>query len=180
MPTSGSTVAGHVHDVLSRIGPAGLDYSGRPNKYAHHVILEPEERPDGGPAWLLSQPGFLREAWEGEPRILAEGPPVPRGDRPPGIARGLADPDRRRRLGRRAGRVVPGRPRRPVFLVFRPGVELLPLFVEAIALLAAVAPLGRGVQHLPDDPASRRLLHLEGRPRRLAAGEGAPDACPTP
>src|SRR5215472_13036043 len=49
-------VGGHVHDVLSRIGPAGLDYSGRPNKYAHHVILEPAERPAGGPAWLLSQP----------------------------------------------------------------------------------------------------------------------------
>ena len=28
-------------------------------------------------------------------------------------------------------------PRRPVFLVYRPGVELLPLFVEAIALLPA-------------------------------------------
>ena len=73
------TIGGRVHDVLSRIGPAGLDYSGRPNKYAHHVILESEERPDGGPAWLLGQPGFLRDAWEGEPRILAEGPSVPRG-----------------------------------------------------------------------------------------------------
>jgi hypothetical protein len=129
------TVGGQVHDVVSRIGPAGLDYSGRPNKYAHHVVLGPEERPEGGPAWLLSQPGFLREAWEGEPRILAEGPQVPRGDRPPGIAE--------------AWRVLTGDagwagvlaesfladPRRPVFLVFRPGMELLPLFVEAIALL---------------------------------------------
>jgi hypothetical protein len=40
------TVGGHVQEVLSRIGPAGLDYSGRPNKYAHHVILEPGERPE--------------------------------------------------------------------------------------------------------------------------------------
>src|SRR5579864_9256677 len=51
------TVAGKALDVLSRIGPAGLDYSGRPNKYAHHVVLEPEERPEGGPAWLLNLPG---------------------------------------------------------------------------------------------------------------------------
>ena len=31
------------------------------------MVLDPSERPDGGPAWLLSQPGVLRAAWEGEP-----------------------------------------------------------------------------------------------------------------
>src|SRR5262245_65813964 len=36
-------VGGEVLEVLSRIGPAGLDYSGRPNKYAHHVVLEAGE-----------------------------------------------------------------------------------------------------------------------------------------
>ena len=36
-------------NVLSRIGPAGLDYSGRPNKYAHHVVLEGAERPEAAP-----------------------------------------------------------------------------------------------------------------------------------
>jgi hypothetical protein len=129
------TVGGQVQDVLSRIGPAGLDYSGRPNKYAHHVVLGPDERPEGGPAWLVSQPGFFRKTWEGEPRILSEGSLVRRGDRPPGIA------ETWRALTGDAGwagvlaEAFLADPRRPVFLVFRPGMELLPLFVEGIALL---------------------------------------------
>src|SRR6185437_8765 len=80
------TAGGKVLDVLSRIGPAGLDYSGRPNKYAHHMVLDDDDRPDGGPAWLLSQPGFLQSAWEGEPRLLPAGRPVPQGDQAAGVA----------------------------------------------------------------------------------------------
>ena len=55
-PTAGNKA----FTVLSRIGPAGLDYSGRPNKYAHHLVLDDAERPAGGPAWLLSQPDSSR------------------------------------------------------------------------------------------------------------------------
>ncbi len=121
--------------VLSRIGPAGLDYSGRPNKYAHHIVLGPWERPEGGPAWLLSQPGFLQSAWEGEPRILAEGRPVPAGDRPAGIAQSWLSLTGDAGWAGVLAESFLADPRRPVFLVFRPGIELLPLFVEAIALL---------------------------------------------
>jgi GTPase-associated protein 1, N-terminal domain type 2 len=67
------TVSGNVMSVLSRIGPAGLDYSGRPNKYAHHVVLEGTERSEACPARVLSQPGFMQGAWEGEPRELPAG-----------------------------------------------------------------------------------------------------------
>jgi hypothetical protein len=122
-------------DVLSRIGPAGLDYSGRPNKYAHHVILRPEERPEGGPAWLISQPGFLHHTWEGEPRMLAEGPSVPRGDRPSAIAEAWHAQTGDAGWAGVLAEAFLADPRRPVFLVYRPGIELLPLFVEAIALL---------------------------------------------
>ena len=131
------TAGGKVIDVLSRIGPAGLDYSGRPNKYAHHIVLDDDDRPEGGPAWLLSQPGFLQAAWEGEPRLLPAGRPVPQGDRPAGVA------DAWQALTGDAGwagvlaESFLGDPRRPAFLVFRPGMEILPLFVEAIALLPA-------------------------------------------
>src|SRR6516225_3355805 len=45
-----STLGGRSVSVLSRIGPAGLDYTGRANKYAHHVVLEVDERPEAGPA----------------------------------------------------------------------------------------------------------------------------------
>ena len=131
------TISGKMVSVLSRIGPAGLDYSGRPNKYAHHVVMEGAERPEGGPAWLLSQPGFMQGAWEGEPREIPSGRTLPQGDRQPGVARAwqslIGD-------GGWAGVLAESflaDPRRTVFLVFRPGMDLLPLFVEAMALLPA-------------------------------------------
>ncbi len=129
------TVSGNVVSVLSRIGPAGLDYSGRPNKYAHHVVLEGTERSEAGPAWLLSQPGFMQGAWEGEPREIPAGRTQPQGDHQPGVAHAwrslIGD-------GGWAGVLAEtflADPRRTVFLVFRPGMDLLPLFVEALALL---------------------------------------------
>jgi hypothetical protein len=131
------TVGGRVLDVLSRIGPAGLDYSGRPNKYAHHVVLDAADRPEGGPAWLLSQPGFLQSAWKGEPRILPQGRPVPRGDRPAAIAEAWHALTGDAGWAGVLAESYLADPRRPVFLVFRPGMDLLPLFVEAIALLPA-------------------------------------------
>ena len=85
-----AALGGRIVSVLSRVGPAGLDYSGRTNKYAHHVVLEANERPAGGPAWLLSQPGFLQAPGRGAA----------------GAARG--QPGRRRATGRRAS-PVPGR-----------------------------------------------------------------------
>src|SRR5438094_8638102 len=47
------TVGGRSYSVLSRVCAAGLDYSERTNTFAHHVILDGEELPRGGPAWLL-------------------------------------------------------------------------------------------------------------------------------
>ncbi len=46
------SLAGRSLSILSRVGPAGLDYTGRANKYAHHVVLDATERPEGGPARL--------------------------------------------------------------------------------------------------------------------------------
>ena len=66
------TIQDKAYHVLSRVAPAGLDYSQRGNKLAHHVVLEAGELPPGGPAWLLSQPGFMEGAWDGQVRQLRE------------------------------------------------------------------------------------------------------------
>ncbi|HEX6986328.1 MAG TPA: hypothetical protein VF170_13180, partial [Planctomycetaceae bacterium] len=78
------SLGGRTYSVLSRIADAGADYTGRTNKLAHHVVLDPSERPKGGPAWLVAQPGLLRDRFEGEPKTL---PPrlVPAGDRPAAV-----------------------------------------------------------------------------------------------
>jgi hypothetical protein len=129
------SVGAKLFHVLSRVGPAGLDYSSRPNKYAHHVVLDPSETSQGGPAWLLRQPGFVDTQWIGEPRGLATGRIPPRGDRPATIATAwqamAGDPGWAGALAE----AFLADPRRPIYLVFQPGMELLPLFEEAIALL---------------------------------------------
>jgi hypothetical protein len=128
-------LGGRLLSVLSRVGPAALDYSGRVNKYAHHVVLDPDERPLGGPAWLLSQPGFVQTAWEGEPRMLAEGRIPPQGDRAPGVAQSWQGVTGDSGWAGVLAEAFLTDPRRPVFLIYRPGMDVLPLFVEAIALL---------------------------------------------
>jgi GTPase-associated protein 1, N-terminal domain type 2/GTPase-associated protein 1, middle domain len=129
------TYSGDDVSVLSRIGPAGLDYSGRPNKYAHHVILERAERPEGGPAWLLSQRDFMQSAWDGEPREILTGRVPPPGTLEPGMAQAWASLTGDGGWAGVLAETFLADATRPVFLVFRPGMDLLSLIVEATALV---------------------------------------------
>ena len=57
--------------VLSRIGDAGADYTGRTNKCAHHVIfMDAGELNAAGPAWSALEAGFFDTKWTGDPREL--------------------------------------------------------------------------------------------------------------
>ena len=130
-----SRVGGLSVSILSRVGPAELDYSGRSNKYAHHIILDANERPEGGPAWLMSQPGFLQTVWSGEPQVLPGGRKPPQGDHASGIAKAWHSLTGDAGWAGVLAESFLADPRRLALLVFRPGMNLLPLFVEAIALL---------------------------------------------
>src|SRR5688572_8565406 len=78
-------VGGQRLHVLSRIADAGLDYSQRTNKLAHHVAFDVAELSPAGPAWVLAQPGFSETTWSGSPHILAAGRKAPRGSLEPQI-----------------------------------------------------------------------------------------------
>jgi hypothetical protein len=186
-------VGGKAVHVLSRVAPCGLDYSRRPNKLAHHVALDPAELSSAGPAWLLSQPGFLEAEWDGEVCILPHGPKLPRGAAPP------RECQRWRQVTGDAGwagallEALRGRPERPAYLVYEPGMDPLPLLAEAIALLPAeerwkitfstyYAGLPQGVECacrcvLSDSPEAAEAARLPGAfvlPLRRT-GERAPD-----
>jgi len=75
------TVAGQTRSVLSRVADAGLDYSGRSNILAHHVVVAPDEQCPAGPAWLMQQPDTFPE-WNGEVGWRADRR-LPHGDDPP-------------------------------------------------------------------------------------------------
>jgi GTPase-associated protein 1, N-terminal domain type 2/GTPase-associated protein 1, middle domain len=126
---------GKVYQVLSRIAPAGLDYSGRGNKFAHHVILEPGELPAGGPAWLLADAGFMETQWDGTVGYLPAGRKVPAGEPAPGPCRAWE------RVTGDAGwagallQATFGKHGQAVYCLYPPGIGLLPLLAEAISLV---------------------------------------------
>ncbi|MBY0526258.1 MAG: hypothetical protein K2R98_22890 [Gemmataceae bacterium] len=123
------------YTVLSRICPAGLDYSERTNKFAHHVILESHELPAGGPGWLLRLPGFMETQWDGQVRTLPSGRTPPQGDAPPGVCKAwqklTGDAGWAGVLAEAADRDS----NQQAFLLFEPGMDLLPLLAEALQLL---------------------------------------------
>jgi hypothetical protein len=129
------SASGATRSVLSRVGSAGHDYTGRTNKLAHHLILDPGERPAAGPAALLIRPGLLQSRWDGQVGWRATGPQLPNEmavfapccawERLTGDA-GWAGV-----LAQSFGRDS----RRPAVLVFTPGTDLLPLIAEALLLL---------------------------------------------
>jgi len=79
-----TTVGGRKYHVLSRIADAGLDYTQRSNKLAHHVALEPDEvaNAPGGPAWVMAAEGFFVKQWDGQVRTLPAGRKPTGSDRP--------------------------------------------------------------------------------------------------
>jgi uncharacterized membrane-anchored protein YhcB (DUF1043 family) len=129
------SLGGKVLHILSRIHKAETEYTGRTNHLAQHLVLEPQELPAGGPAWLLEQSNLWLDSWSGDPRWLAPGKRVPAG----GPA---AAPCRRWQqiMGDAGwgGTLIEGfvqTPDTPAYVIFDRGQELLPLFGEAVALL---------------------------------------------
>jgi hypothetical protein len=125
--------------VLSRIGDAGTDYTGRSNKIAHHIALQPADMAALGqsnPAAVLSalvaSRGLLPK-WEGEPRESSTPPRLPSPPSSPSLCERwgslTGDPGW-------AGVLVERALNREATWVIAPaGVELLELFAEAIALV---------------------------------------------
>lgn len=79
-----TTVGGRKYHILSRVADAGLDYTQRSNKLAHHVALEPSETENapGGPAWVMATPGFFVDQWDGQVRTWPVGREPPASERP--------------------------------------------------------------------------------------------------
>jgi hypothetical protein len=127
--------AGRWYRVLSRISDYGLDYSERTNKLAHHVALEARELNPGGPAWTMQQPEFMETSWEGEPRVLSAGRTPRAGDPPAAICTTWQVLTGDAGWAGVLAEAFLANPERQVYIVFEPGMDLLPLIAEAIGLL---------------------------------------------
>ncbi len=129
-------VGGQSFDVLSRVCDAGIDYSQRSNKLAHHVALTAAERSACGPARLLAEPNFMETSWQGEPRILPSGRKPPALTESPRICtawqRATGDAGWAGVLAATAG----DRDAKPTHVIIPLGLNALPLVAEALALVA--------------------------------------------
>ena len=120
--------------MLSRIAAAGLDYTQRANKLAHHVALEAGELVPAGPAALLTAPGVMTAEWTGEPRLLAERR-LPAVAAAAAICRAWQAASGDAGWGGVVAESAAGSAVRPVLLIYPPGTDVLPLLAEALALL---------------------------------------------
>jgi hypothetical protein len=129
--------SGKTYHVLSRIGPSGLDYSDRPNKFAHHIALESGELPPGGPAWLIQQPGVMRSQWDGRVGWLHTAPIIPQGLDEPGPCRTWQQLVGDAGWGGVVVESLLGNLDSPTILIFQPGMPMLDLVAEVLRLLPA-------------------------------------------
>ena len=129
------SVAGRNYHVLSRVCAAGLDYSQRTNKFAHHVALDANELPQAGPAWLLAAPGFMATAWDQVPRLLPPRSRPPAGNSAPAICQRWQQTTGDAGWGGVLIDAAIKNPRGLVTIVFRPGQDVLPLLAESLALM---------------------------------------------
>lgn len=128
-------VSGQDYSVLSRIGDAGLDYSQRSNKLAHHIAFAPSELTAAGPAAILASPGLFIPSWDGNVKTVANGqaPGIPSGG--PSICQHwqslTGDAAWAAVLAHSATVARP----KPISVIFPQNCDTLPLVVEALNLI---------------------------------------------
>ncbi|TWU26779.1 hypothetical protein Pla52o_06340 [Novipirellula galeiformis] len=130
-------VGGISSSVLSRISAYGVDYSGRSNKLAHHVVAEAFEQAPAGPAWVLSQKAILREQWDGNNETPPTGPAIPMQNQVPAICQAWKAVMGDAGWGGHVADTFRASAARPLWIIFdlSQNAELLSLLNESIALL---------------------------------------------
>jgi hypothetical protein len=120
--------------ILSRIGDAGLDYSNRENKLAHHLVLTAGERPAEGPTRTMAHSTTLIQKWEGDPRYLPQRK-ILADSEVSGPCRTWAQVTGDAGWAAVLAETVKGGTGREAFIVYRAGIDCLALIDEALSLL---------------------------------------------
>jgi hypothetical protein len=132
-----SSLLGRSVSVLSRVSPIRADHTGRSNKLAHHILLNAREYPAAGPLWLSKQPEFFLEQWDEEPHFIEMPKMVPSGDEECGKAGTWEELTGDAGYAALLPSLFQNAPRQVIYLLFSPGMPMLSLLSEAMALLPA-------------------------------------------
>jgi len=127
-------VGGSDWHVLSRIADAGIDYTQRSNKIAHHIVLESSELPPAGPAALLACENRFFSTWNGEPKVITKSASFPQIQSQPKICKSWEKNTGDAGWGGVLADTV--RETRQVNLIVTPEVDAIALFEESLALLS--------------------------------------------
>ena len=130
-----TNLTGRNATILSRVGPTLADHTRRSNKLAHHVIIRTSEQPAGGPAWLALRPDFFVDKWDGAPRHIAQPKNIPAGDNDSTFAACWEKVTGDAGWAGRLAYAFLSQPAAPAYLVFEPGMPMLELIAEALALV---------------------------------------------
>jgi len=130
-------IGGQIHNVLSSVCFAGADYQGRFNKLAHHVVVEPHELTSAGPAWIMMpEQSVMVRKWTGQPRRLKpERIQIPKGDNPLRVCHAWAELYGDAGWAGMLAQAFVLNADRPAYIIYEPGMNMLPLINEAICLL---------------------------------------------
>ncbi|TWU65939.1 hypothetical protein [Crateriforma conspicua] len=173
------TISGQRKSVVSRVAAYGNDYSGRTNKLAHHVVLEPHELAQAGPAWLLQQPHLMQTSWDGTCATPATGPVIPQSDQPARVCSMWKSVTGDAAWGGAVANALIQSSGKPCWIIYsiEQRDQLLPLLNEAIAIL----PIERrwdatfstyATQLPPDVECSVRCVVEGSEEARMAAARG--------
>lgn len=128
------SMAGKKYSVLSRVSDYEKDYSGRTNKLAHHVAFAMDELPPSGPAALLGT-SLFKTTWDKQTRWEPSGPVAPAPPPTHGPCRTWeAITGDAGWAGVLAESAADGS-NRPIYVIFPPGQNVLPLVQEALGVL---------------------------------------------
>lgn len=116
--------------VLSRVAFVESDYTGRPGKFAYHVLLEPTEQSPIGPAGMMLAEGVMQTSWAREPMLLKKRSLTKVVAANTQIASGLQN------VSARLAEAFQDDPEKPLYVTYEPGTHLLPMLNMAIGLLA--------------------------------------------
>ncbi|MEY2796022.1 MAG: hypothetical protein RIR10_1738, partial [Planctomycetota bacterium] len=119
---------------LSRVAPNGVDASRRPNRIAHHLVLEPHERALGGPAWMLGQFGAFET---GTPEVAERAtlPVLPTGDLPVRAAQAWSAAGFDAGWAGIVAQALVDHPQAVVYVVLPEALDALPLVIDVLALM---------------------------------------------
>lgn len=120
--------------ILSRVADAGLDYSKRSNKIAHHLVLPAMERPAAGPSRTMAHPETMYRGWEGEARFL-QPRKVSAADELIGKCSSWAALTGDAGWAAALADTATGVNKREAYILYRPGTDCLRLIDEALSLL---------------------------------------------